>query len=107
MPAPAAGARVAGAFALTLAAALFALVAGVVVTAGVSSRWSARAAGDALLWRGAGQLLATVAFVAAFRALARRWAGVPAPAWATLLLGVLVLAAAAVLFVLAMVLMNR
>lgn len=107
MPAPGAGARVAGAFALTLAAALFALAAGVVLTAGPSSRWSARAAGDALLWMGAGQGLATLAFVAGFRVLARRWAGVPAPWWATLLLGGLILAAAAGLFVLAMVLMNR
>jgi hypothetical protein len=39
--------------------------------------------------------------------LARRWAGVPAPGLASGLLGMLVLGAAAVLFVLAMVLMNR
>jgi hypothetical protein len=95
------------AFALTLVAALFALVAGVVVTAGLSATLSARAAGDALLWMGAGQLLAAGAFVAGFRALARRWAGVAAPGWSALLLGGLIVAAAAGLFMLAMIAMNR
>jgi hypothetical protein len=79
----------------------------VVVTAGLSATLSARAAGDALVGMGAGQLLAAAGFVAGFRALARRWAGRLPPAWASLLLGASILAAAAVLFVLAMVGMNR
>ncbi len=96
-----------GAFALTLAAALAALLAGVVVTAGVSSGMSARAAGDALMWMGAGQLVMTAASVVVFGWLARRWSGAWPAWWAQGLLAVLVLMVAAVMFVLAMVLMNR
>ena len=96
-----------GAFALTLATALLALFAGVVVTAGLSSSMSASAAGDALMWMGAGQLLVTVGFVVAYGWLSRRWSGVSPPWWSQGLLGVLILAAAVVLFFIAMVLMNR
>ena len=96
-----------GAFVLTLAAALFALVAAVPVTWALSSGLSARQAGDLLLWMGGGQMLAVVGFVAGFHVLARRWAGVGPPWWAALLLGVLLFAAAAVLFVLAMIGLNR
>ena len=107
MSAPAAGARMVGAFALVLVVAPLALLLGVLVTAGLSSNLSARAAGDLLLWMGGGQLVAVVAFVAGFHGLARRWAGVAPPWWASVLLGLLLLAAAAVLFVLGMVAMNR
>ncbi len=107
MSAPAPGARTIGAFALVLVAALFALVAAVPVAWALSSGLSARQAGDLLVWMGGGLVLAVVAFVAGFHALARRWAGVAPPWWASLLLGVLLFAAAAVLFVLAMIGMNR
>ena len=107
MSAPAPGARMVGAFALVLVAAPVALLLGVLVTAGLSSSLSARAAGDLLLWMGGAQVLAVGAFVAGFHGLARRWAGVAPPWWASLLLAVLLLAAAAVLFVLAMIAMNR
>jgi hypothetical protein len=101
------GGQVVGAFVLTLATALIALFASVVVTAGVSGKMSAQAAGDALLWLGAGQLLAVAVAVAGFRGLARRWAGATPPWWSQWLLGALVLGAAAVLMLVAMVLMNR
>jgi hypothetical protein len=100
-------AQVVGAFVATGAAALLALMAGVVLTAGLSSDMSARQAGDALVWMGVLQLLAVVGFVAGFRWLARRWSGVSPPWWSLPLLGVMVLAVAAVLFFLAMIMMNR
>lgn len=96
-----------GAFALTLVVATIALVFGVIATAGVSGSMSARAAGDALMWMGGLQLVAVAGFVAAFGWLGRRWSGATPPWWSHALLGVLLLAAAALLFVLAMVLMNR
>ena len=107
MSAPAPGARTVGAFALTLVVAPVALLLGVFVTAGLSSKMSAREAGDLLMWMGGGQVVAVVAFVAGFHVLARRWAGVAPPWWASLLLAVLLRAAAAVLFVRAMIMMTR
>jgi uncharacterized membrane protein YhaH (DUF805 family) len=96
-----------GAFALTLLAAMACLFVGVIVTAGISGSMSAREAGDLLMWMGGGQLVAVAAFVAAYGWLARRWSGATPPWWSHLLLGVLLLGVAAMLFVLAMVLMNR
>ena len=96
-----------GAFALTLVAAVVALCFGVLVTAGLSSSMSAKAAGNALLCMGAGQVLATVGFVLAFGWLSRKWSGASPPWWSQGLLGVLILAAAFVLFFVAMVVMNR
>jgi hypothetical protein len=96
-----------GAFALVLVAATIALVFGVIVTAGISGSMSARAAGDALMWMGGLQVVAVAGFVAAFAWLGRRWSGATPPWWTQALLGVLLLGAAAVLFVLAMILMNR
>ena len=107
MHAAARGAGVASAFALVLMAVVAVLFVGVVVTAGVTEKMSARAAGDALVWMGFGQLLSVAAFVAGFRWLARCWGGAMPPWWSQVLLGVLVAGVAAVLFVVAMVLMNR
>jgi hypothetical protein len=101
------GAGTLGAFLLVGMAALAMMFASVIVTAGVTSKWSAQAAGDALMWMGAGHLVAVAGGVAAYRALARRWAGATPAWWSQALLGVLVLGAAAVLFLFAMVLMNR
>ena len=107
MATPTNGAGMVGAFLLVLAVAVVALFLGVVVTAGLSGQMSARAAGDALMWMGGGQLLAVAASVAAFRELARRWGGALPPWWSLVLLGVLLVVAAAMMFLLAMVLMNR
>jgi hypothetical protein len=96
-----------GAFALVLLAGVASFFVAVIVTAGVSASMSVRGAQDALLWLGGGQLVAVAGFVVAFAALARRWSGAPAPWWAQGLLGLLLLGAAAVLFLFAMIAMNR
>ena len=101
------GAGTLAAFALVAVAAFGALFASIIVTAGVSSSMSASEAGDALVWMGAGQLVAVAGFVAAFAWLARRWTGAAPPWWAQVLFGLCVLAMVACLFVLAMVMMNR
>jgi hypothetical protein len=96
-----------GAFALVLGAGVGAMVLAVLVTAGVSASMSVRGAERALLWLGGGQLLAVATFVGAFAMLARRWAGATPPWWAQGALCLLLLAAAAMLFLFAMVAMNR
>ena len=96
-----------GAFALTLLVAAACLFVGVIVTAGISGSMSAREAGDLLMWMGAGQLGATVGLVGAYGWLSRKWSGASPPWWSQGILGVLILAAAVVLFFLAMVMMNR
>ena len=107
MPAMGRGAGTFVAFAGVAVVAFGALFASIVVTAGLSSSMSAKAAGDALVWMGAGQLVAVAGFLAAFGWLARRLTGVGPPWWAHVLLGLGLLAMVACLFVLAMVMMNR
>jgi hypothetical protein len=101
-----AGATIA-AFALAALAAVGALFASVVVTAALSQSMSARVAGDALLWMAAVQLLGIAGVVGGFRWLAWRWSGAAPPWWSQGLLGFGLLCVAALLFVFAMVAMDR
>lgn len=94
------------AFFLTLVAALLQF-AGMILTAGLSAKWSAAAAGNALMLFGGIELLGIVLSLLFYRWLARKLADSAPPRWSSLLLAVLLAGGAAVQFLIGMVLMNR
>ena len=95
------------AFFLTLVAAVFLQFAGMILTAGMSAKWSAAEAGNALMVYGGVELLGIAVSVLFYRWLARKLGGAAPPLWSSLLLAVLLGLTAAVQFLVGMVLMNR